>query len=336
MARVESPQTGYCRRGVAELAIGKPLVDVLDLVERLCAQSGAAYRGAMCQAVESATRTTPPRQARVLRTLFAEIERILARLWFLGECARACDLSFYRGQALDQREALFAALEEATGARHFWGIALPGGARDDINLAGVGAAVKALESSVDGWRQATDSRGPLGRAGTAVGIISAELAEKCELAGLAAGGSLPVEDLRRTWRYGGYADLSDEIVWPADNASLKGDAADRMRFAVADLATSYGIALSCVSTLEEYVPEYQARLGGPAVNVSGEARVEGSHGPMTVHVSLGAASEITSLSLESSAEAVLDALPFIMEDTRLDRAPLILASLDLCLECNDQ
>ena len=336
MERVEEPQAGYCRRGVEELAAGKPLVDALDLVERLCAQSGAAFREALCQAVESATSTTPPAPARALRVLFLEVERMLARLWTLAECARAGDLTYYQGQALDQRETLFAALQAATGARCFWGVALPGGARDDIPVADLGSAVKALEATLDGWRRAADPRGPLGRVGAQVGVISAELAQQRALTGLAAAGSLAVDDLRRTAPYGGYADLGDAIDWPESSGHRHGDVSDRLRVAVSDLTVSYAIVLSCVSTLEGGASKFQTRLGGPAANASGKAQVEGPHGPLAVEVALGPSSEIRSLALESHAGAVLDALPLILEDTRLDKAPLILASLDLCLECNDR
>lgn len=336
VARVEQPGVGYCRRGGVALAADMPLVDALDLIERACALSGAAYREALCQAVESATNTTPPRHARALRTLFLEIERILARLWYLGECARACDLSFYQGQALDQREALYAALQHATDARHFWHVALPAGARDDLTLDDLGPALKSLESSLDGWRRATDPHGPLGRAGAHVGVIAEKVASTLNLTSLAASGSLAAPDLRRTPAYGGYADLRDEIAWSEAPASLKGDSADRMRAAISDLATSYGIALSCVSILEGGSRDYQARLTRPAANTRGEARVEGPHGPITVQVSLGPASDIAALACESSARAAVDALPIILEDTRLDKVPLVLASLDLCLECNDQ
>lgn len=337
IARVEAPRTGYCRRGVMALAAGKPLVDALDLIERTCAQGGSIYRTTLCLAVERATRSTPPKPARITRTLFAEIERILARLWYLSECARASDLSYYQGLALTQRESLFAALDEATGGRRFWGVALPGGCRDDITVAGLGAALKDLEPTLATWRAATDPKGPLGRAGAGIGAIATDLAEKCGLAGLAAGGALALDDARRSTPYDGYRDLVEEIVWPADGAGTKGDAADRMRVVVADLATSYAIALSCVSTLESVTArEYQARLGSPATNVSGEARVEGPHGPVIVRVALGASSEIARLALSTPADATLKALPYILEDARLDKAPLILASLDLCLECNDQ
>lgn len=336
VARIEQPGAGYCRRGVAALATDMPLVDALDLIERACALSGAAYREALCQAVESATNTTPPRHARALRTLFLEIERILARLWYLGECARACDLSFYQGHALDQREALYAALQKATGTRHFWHVALPAGARDDLTFDDLGPALKSLESSLDGWRRATDPHGPLGRAGERAGVIAEKVVSALNLTSLAAAGSRAAPDLRQTLAYGGYADLRDEIAWPESPASLKGDSAERMRAAVSDLAISYGIALSCVSILEGDSRDYQTRLAGPVANTRGEARVEGPHGPITVQVTLGPDSEIAALTGDSSARATVDALPIILEDTRLDKVPLVLASLDLCLECNDQ
>ncbi|HEX8033960.1 MAG TPA: hypothetical protein VF510_08945, partial [Ktedonobacterales bacterium] len=131
---VEPPATGYCHRGVAELAEDRPLDDVIALVERSCSLAGNAHRTALCMAVESAANVTPGKTVRVARVLFAEVERILARLWLLGEAGRAANVPLAVADALAQREALLEATETITGERTFWGIAVPGGVRPDLGM----------------------------------------------------------------------------------------------------------------------------------------------------------------------------------------------------------
>src|SRR5579863_3800940 len=81
--------TGYCRRGVAELCVGRAPDDALAIVERSCSLAGPAHRQALCLALEAVAGVEAPESDRIARSLFAELARILARLWTLGQVARA-------------------------------------------------------------------------------------------------------------------------------------------------------------------------------------------------------------------------------------------------------
>ena len=117
-------------RGILALAEGQPADDVLALLEHSCANAGQAHRLALALALEAATNTPTSKQARLTRVLFAEIERILARLWTLGLSARAAGYPAFWRAALDQREDLFAAAQSVTGERVHWGVATVGGVRE--------------------------------------------------------------------------------------------------------------------------------------------------------------------------------------------------------------
>jgi Ni,Fe-hydrogenase III large subunit len=163
VAGVEPPVTGYCQRGVTELAEGRPLDDVLALVERSCALAGTTHRTALCMAVESAANVTPGKMVRVARVLFAEVERILARLWLLAEAGRAANVPLAVADALAQREMLLEATETITGERTFWGIAVPGGVRPDLGMKPLRDAFERFESSAASWRRMVSPQGSLGR-----------------------------------------------------------------------------------------------------------------------------------------------------------------------------
>ena len=140
-------------RGILALAEGQPADDVLALLEHSCANAGQAHRLALALALEAATNTPTSKQARLTRVLFAEIERILARLWTLGLSARAAGYPAFWRAALDQREDLFAAAQSVTGERVHWGVATVGGVRETVSRsASLADALTAFAPACEEWR----------------------------------------------------------------------------------------------------------------------------------------------------------------------------------------
>jgi Ni,Fe-hydrogenase III large subunit len=327
---------GYCRRGIERLAAGRSFEDALALVERTCANAGTANRIALCQAIEAATGVTPPLRARLTRVLFAEMERVLARLWVLGTSARAANQSRLFAEALEQRETLFAALVAATGERMFWGIAEPGGARDDLEIEALSSAVKQIEVGLSAWRVAAGARGPLGQAGAGIGMIAPGQSEA--FSGLAATGSeAATEDPRREHPEGGYADLRDAISWPSESSGQGSDVAARLRRAVDDLAASLAIINAATTASVDAPSATHTTMPATAktAGAEGSAHVEGPHGPIAIAVTLARAGDLAAMRIEPPGQALLATLPEILTGSHLGQVPLILASLDLCVECLD-
>jgi ech hydrogenase subunit E len=330
VAGIEPVITGYCHRGVCELAGGEPLEDALAIVERACSLAHESHRIAVCMAVEKATGGKVAKPAAQTRVLFAEIERIHARFWTLAHVARAFGLNGPMQDALEQRESLFDALKTATGQRHYWGVSVPGGVRGGMDLEPLSAALATLEPALAIWRRIVGPQGALGRAGKGVGVIAAERAEDLGLTGLAARGSRAVADLRFTQKYGAYADLSRKDTERKIDQS--GDIAARLVCAVEDIAVSLTLAQTCASALATS----SATAAGitPAGSLSGSARVEGPHGPIEATVTL-AGGTLASLELHEPGAENLAALPELLEGQSLAQVPALLASLDLCVECRD-
>lgn len=333
---VDLPGTGFCRRGIETLAEDASVADVLALVERSCTSAGTTQRNALCQAIEKATQTPPNEPARLLRVLFAEVERMLARFWTLALSARAANLQPLFHDALEQREILYTALDEVTGTRQFWGVATPGGARTDLDLNALRIALKQVQPATIAWHAATSTRGALGRAAAGAGTISADRAEALHLTGLAASGLVTPDDLRQTHPYGGYVDLKDDIEWPVLAVTTASDAATRLQRAVDDIAASCAIASLCLSTLAEGKSTGKpAKNGATGAGREASARAEGSHGPVEVAVTMASDDRVARLRLETPGASLMSALPEILEGAQLSQVPLILASLDLCAECFD-
>lgn len=331
---VEPVGAGYCRRGIAALVEGAKLEAALPLVERSCSFAGTAHRTALCRAVESAANTTIGASARLTRVLFLETERILARLWNLGLAAQGVGHAPLWEAAQDQREDLFLALEAGTGTRHFWGIAVPGGVRADVDVEPLRAALERLEAALASWRSATGPRGALGRAGKGVAVVSAERAAALGLTGVAALGSTAGNDLRRQERGTGYDELG--VDWPSPDGQRAGDVAARLAGAVEDMATSLAIARKCLGKL----PAGGAGAPSPFKPLGRDARLsatlEGPHGPVALSARHTAAGTLAELSLETPAATTLAVLPELLEGRQLGHLAAALASLDLCAECLDQ
>lgn len=334
VAGIEPIVTGYCRRGVCDLAGGEPLEDALAIVERACSLAHESHRIAVCMAVEKATGGKVAKPAAQTRVLFAEIERIHARFWTLAHVARAFGLNGPKQDALEQRESLFDALKTATGQRHYWGVSVPGGVRGGMDIEPLSAALATLEPAVAIWRRIVGPQGALGRAGKGVGVIAAERAEDLGLTGLAARGSRAVPDLRFTQKYGAYADLSRKDTERDAERKIdqSGDIAARLVCAVEDIATSLAFAQSCASALA--TSSATAAGINAAGSSTGSARVEGPHGPIEATVTL-AGGTLASLELHEPGAENLAALPELLEGQSLAQIPALLASLDLCVECLD-
>jgi Ni,Fe-hydrogenase III large subunit len=316
-------------RGIVALAEGKPVDDVMALLEHSCANNGQAQRLALALALEAATNTPTSKQARLTRVLFAEIERILARLWTLGLSARAAGYPALWRTALDQREDLFAAAQAATGERVHWGVATVGGTREDLTLTDLADALTAFAPACEEWRRVTIARGSLGAAGAGLGVISEEQAQGLSgLAGRAAGNR---QDVRESAPYDGYVDLAHD--WPSSTYKT-GDVAARLLCAAEDLTTSVAVAQACLAELEKDVNAAPDERSGSAKGSGmGQATVEGPHGAIIVRAMRDQQGAVERLECETPGAALYALLPRILHGHNATQAPLILASLDLCAEC---
>ncbi|HEX9036820.1 MAG TPA: hypothetical protein VF808_07495 [Ktedonobacterales bacterium] len=329
---VEEPEagvSGYSHRGVLELAEGLPLDDALVILERVCARAGQSYRLALCLAVERMTKTQVARPAQLVRTLFAELERLASALWTLGEIARAVDQRRLWSGALDQREAVFEAAQTATGERAFWGVARPGGVRGGLTLAPIRAFAETAPALYEQWRSSAAIGGGLRRATEGLGRATAAPLAPATAADGPRGAS--IHDARRATPYDAYRMLT--LDWAPldalDNAPL--DAATSIARLVAGMKLSVDIVLTCLDELdgEPDLPQASLTLGAG----DGAATTQSAHGPARVSVTLAAGGTVETLGLETSCAATIALAPAMLTGRALGEAPAILAALDLCPAC---
>jgi NADH-quinone oxidoreductase subunit D len=330
---VEEPAegaTGYSYRGALELTEGLSLDDALVILERVCARAGQSYRLALCLAVEKIIRPQLSRPAQLVRTLFAELERLNSALWTLGEIARAVDQRRLWVESLEQRERVFAAALAATGERAFWGVALPGGVREGITLEPLRDFASSASALYEQWRASAAIGGGLRRATEGLGRQATGSPADGALESAAVYGA-SIHDARREAPYDAYRMMT--LDWAPldalDSAPL--DAAASVARLVAGMKLSVDIILTCLEELdgEPNLPRAALKLTAG----EGTAAAQSPHGPARVTVTLEGDGSVVALALKTPAAQIIAQAPSMLAGRALGEAPALLAALDLCPSC---
>ncbi|MBA3826593.1 MAG: hypothetical protein H0X24_22165 [Ktedonobacterales bacterium] len=336
---------GYTHRGVEALVVGHTLADALDVIERTCGSDGHSLRLAACLALEAHAGITPPERARALRTIFSEVERLQARLWYLMQIARVSQFGALLTACVEARESLFEACVSATETRLFWGIATPGGARGIADPLALQGALSDIEGNIATIERLLNDRGPMIRRLTNVGVIPTEAIDLAGVTGAVARASGSENDLRLTAPYDAYGDLDLESMLNTEQVkSLIGDVGSRAFLAVAEIRQSMAI----IEALLDELPDGQEASAFPALLEPGtaSATVESPHGQTTVTLTIGAsggksadtqtADWLTELTIQPASVATAALLPAVLTRQKLSDALVILTSLDLCVACLDR
>lgn len=334
--------TGYVHRGVESLALERPLMETLDLIERIDGSSGHSNRLAMCRALETAAGVQPPERAIAMRTIFAEIERALACLWVLQQVARAGEFGALFTAAIEAREVLFEGCAAATGTRIFWGIPLPGGSIHVADPQALSDTIAETSDYLPALAKALDAKGVVARRTVGLGKVSGETVAQLGLTGLLAGATGDEDDLRVSAPYEAYGEL-ESILTESTSRQPAGDTLSRLQLALDKLQTS----LQCITKLLEDLPEGQERVAFPDMLAPGEVTmaIEGPHGRDSVTLQLGGAAGrksplsapgwLSMLQLRTSSSTNSSIIPIGLNRVDLRDVPLVLASFDISVASID-
>ena len=208
------PDIGYLHRGVEKLSESKKYLQVLPLTDRLDYLASGSNNLAYILAVEKLLGLEAPRRAQYIRTIIAELTRIMSHLLWLGTHAAdvgAMTMLFY---GMREREDILDIIEMTTGARLMPTYFRPGGVVSDIPE-GFETRVKDFVDKFDVKineyeRLLTKNRIWMTRTKN-VGCISREDAISLGLSGPAMRASGVDWDIRRDEPYEVYDELDFEI-----------------------------------------------------------------------------------------------------------------------------
>jgi NADH-quinone oxidoreductase subunit D len=197
-------------------------------------------------AVERMLGIEVPVRAVWLRTLLAELNRVLHHLMFVGSCPH--ELGPSPRQALHEREAVLGVMEELSGGRMHYMFNRVGGLKEDLPegwLDRVGMATAAVRRILPQLAAATLDDPTFAGRTRGVGVLDAAAVGEYGVSGPVARASGGTVDLRLDEPYLGYRDLERDGVLRLA-ARTGGDAWSRFAVLLDEIGTSLDLVDACV------------------------------------------------------------------------------------------
>lgn len=251
------PIVGAMHRGAEKLFEVRDYRQAMVLANRHDWLSAFSNELGIALAVERMLGMDVPTRATWARTLLAELNRVLSHLAFLGSFPDivappdGVPTAYYLA---DEREAIVAVMEEASGGRMHYMATQVGGLKQDLTEGWLGRVRDAL----DVVRQGLDPVDVLvtGSAGLrsrlrGVGVLSRDLALAYGVSGPVARASGLDLDLRRDEPYLAYAELADVLRVPT---RTEGDVLARLEVLLAQTHVALDLARACVERLTSIEP----------------------------------------------------------------------------------
>ncbi|MDQ3465340.1 MAG: NADH-quinone oxidoreductase subunit D [Actinomycetota bacterium] len=256
--RTAEPIVGYMHRGAEKLFEVRDYRQILVLTNRHDWLSAFSNELGLALAVERMLGLELPERATWLRTLLAELNRVLSHLMFLGSYPVEVGAVPPARYAFGEREAIQAVMEEASGGRMHFMFNQVGGIKADVPAGWTGRVRQAIADvrrrMPDLDRLIRSNETFLART-VGVGVLGRDTAVRYGVSGPVARASGLDIDLRRDEPYLGYAELGDSLRVVTRTA---GDCHARFECLLEQVYVSLDLADACLDRL--------ATVSGP-VNV---------------------------------------------------------------------
>jgi NADH-quinone oxidoreductase subunit D len=246
--RTAEPLVGYMHRGAEKLFEVRDYRQILVLANRHDWLSAFSNELGVAMAVERMLGLEVPGRAVWLRTLLAELNRVLNALLFLGTFPLEIGAEAPMFAALREREALQHVMEEATGGRIHYMFNRIGGLLTDVPAGWVDRTRATIEQVRTGVRRDLDpvirSNEVFAERTVGVGVLPLSAVTSYGVSGPAARASGFDMDLRRDDPYLAYAELNVPVV-----LGSAGDCYDRFRCLLDQTYVSLDLADACLDRM---------------------------------------------------------------------------------------
>jgi NADH-quinone oxidoreductase subunit C/D len=254
-----TPDLGYLHRGVEKLAEGLAYMQIIPHTDRLDYVCAMANNYAYVRAVEKLLCITVPERAEYIRTIVAEMQRILGHLFWLGTQTLDIGAMTVFFWTFRERETLLDMFEQLCGARLTLNYYRIGGVDSDFTP----ELVQRLKTFLDTFPQKVSeydgliasNRIWIGRT-KHIAVISGEDAINYGLTGPTLRGSGVAYDVRKMEPYGVY----HKVDWDVP-VGKNGDTYDRYWVRMEEMRQSARIISQCLDQLPQGpiiadVPQY--------------------------------------------------------------------------------
>ena len=226
----------YKYRGIEKRAEGMAAADALLLVERMNGTNAFAHALAAVQAMERTAACEVPPRAQVLRSFWAELERLRSHAATIAGLCKSTALAVPTSLAYQRVEELLRLCGAHAGHRYLFGLLSPGGLAQDLPDAAartLATAAQAVAARLaDLAEELLFDNSFIDRL-EEVGLIDAKTARRYSLVGPVGRAAGHAGDLRIDQPYAAYARCT-----PRPAAAEEGDNLARLRVFLAEAAES--------------------------------------------------------------------------------------------------
>jgi Ni,Fe-hydrogenase III large subunit/Ni,Fe-hydrogenase III component G len=320
-------QLWFTHKGIEKLAEARTPDEALPLAERVSGDTTVGHTLAFCLAVEDAHDWAVPEQARVLRAIVLELERLYNHVADIGALCNDVGYGILNAHALRVREQLLRLNADVAGHRLLRGAVLPGGAQvrelpTVSQLAGIAADVAEI---VDLALRNTVVRDRF----TGTAVLSADQVRGIGALGYVARASGVDIDARRDHPF------HDATAQVASVTGADGDVLARFLVRAGEVAASVALLGALLPDARPGLVHRDPPHRLPGGQVSGVGLVEAWRGTLAHRVEIGADGRLARLKIVDPSFMTWPALPVALTDTIVPDFPLANKSFNLSYAGND-
>lgn len=323
---------GYCHRGIEEKMSRVPYQNSVFVAERICGICSGVHNMSCCRLYEEIIGLEVPRQAEVVRTFMAELERLHSHLLITGHLAEAVGYENIFQLSWRDRELIMDALELVSGNRVNYSMFLVGGNRLDIDAKKRKQLKSLITEAQDKWQTLRSfflDDASLKARTKGIGVIPKDIAIAANVLGpnIRASG-VPLDS--RNDGYLLYKELKFKPVTEKD-----GDCYARMKVRVREMDWAFQACLTTLGLMEDG-KEFQVKP--PKVLPKNEAVIhsEAPRGELYYYGMGNGTDKAERVKIRTPTFATLRGLPIILEGLEFADVGNLIISLDPCLSCTDR
>ncbi|MFI5621000.1 NADH-quinone oxidoreductase subunit D [Streptomyces sp. NPDC051567] len=248
------PVVGYMHRGAEKLFEARDYRQIVMLANRHDWLSAFSNELGVVMAVERMLGMEVPERAVWMRTLLAELNRVLNHLMFLGSYPLELGGITPIFHAFREREELQAVMEEISGGRMHYMFNRVGGLKEDLPAGWLGrtrAAVADVRTRMDVYDKLVHGNEIFRGRTRGVGVLSAEAVHAYGVSGPVARASGVDFDLRRDEPYLAYGELQDVLKVVT---RTEGDCLARFECLLDQTHNALDLAVACLDRMNELEP----------------------------------------------------------------------------------
>lgn len=327
------PRLGYVHKGTEKLFENMSLEKKLTLAERISGDSSFHHALALAQAVENMAGVTVPFRGRLLRVVYAELERLANHFNDLAFIMLDTGFSFGGSHGTRLRERVMQWNEKLSGSRFLRGVITYGGVTRDISeemIQELHADLELLEKDfMEVLAVAKESDSVLNRL-KGTGTLDATIAKDHGAVGIAAPACGLGQDARADFPYAAYDSIQFGV--PTEKS---GDVYARFRVRSREVTQSFRLLNQSLALLIHENTPIATTLPALPAHRHGVAMVEGWRGDIVYFVMTDQEGVISRVKVRDPSFLNWTVFPYVIGQDMVPDFPLINKSFNLSYTGND-